>query len=399
MKFNLKRIFFLTLSFLISFLIPRSDNRVVIGSRDGKRFADNSRYFFYFLNKKNIFNVIWLTKSKRIEAYLKKKKFQVFNTNSIIGLYNGFRAKYHVFDYSEYDTSEFSSIRSNKINLGHGVYLKKIAKRVKKPNIFQHAYNYLVNKKNYHIYPNKKYASHILNYFPKKKYKLIVSNFPRNIFFKNKNYINYGYITDSEKKIIQKINSIKGKKIGYFPTWRKNSQDLFLDLKDYSELKILNNILKKNNSFIIIKHHSNHFGDDLPIGNNKKIPIDKYLKKFSNFINLNYDTDLNTIMCHCDLLVSDYSGAIIDYLITQKPIILYTPDIKSFKKNPGLFFDYDKFNFCHKTTRYDLLIKLIKKYLSNDQKFSQKYIHQRKKMKKLFFENNFYFDEIYKFLK
>lgn len=147
MKFNLKRIFFLTLSFLISFLIPRSDNRVVIGSRDGKRFADNSRYFFYFLNKKNIFNVIWLTKSKRIEAYLKKKKFQVFNTNSIIGLYNGFRAKYHIFDYSEYDTSEFSSIRSNKINLGHGVYLKKIAKRVKKPNIFQHAYNYLVNKK------------------------------------------------------------------------------------------------------------------------------------------------------------------------------------------------------------------------------------------------------------
>ena len=76
MKFNLKRIFFLTLSFLISFLIPRSDNRVVIGSRDGKRFADNSRYFFYFLNKKNIFNVIWLTKSKRIEAYLKKKNFR-----------------------------------------------------------------------------------------------------------------------------------------------------------------------------------------------------------------------------------------------------------------------------------------------------------------------------------
>ena len=176
-----------------------------------------------------------------------------------------------------------------------------------------------------------------------------------------------------------KINSIKGKKIGYFPTWRKNSQDLFLDLEDYSELEILNNILKKNNSFIIIKHHSNHFKDDLPIGNNKKIPIDKFLKKFSNFINLNYDTDLNTIMCHCDLLISDYSGAIIDYLITQKPIILYTPDIKSFKKNPGLFFDYDKFNFCHKTTKYDLLIKLIKKYLSNDQKFSQKYIHQRKR--------------------
>ena len=121
----------------------------------------------------------------------------------------------------------------------------------------------MVNKNNYHVYPNKKYANHILNYFPKKKYKLIVSNFPRNIFLKNKNFLNYGYITHSEKKIIQKINLIKGKKIGYFPTWRKDSQDLFLDLKDYSKLKILNNILRKNNSFMILKHHSNHFKDDL----------------------------------------------------------------------------------------------------------------------------------------
>lgn len=399
MKFNLKRIFLLILSFLLSFLIPRDHNRIVIGSRNGKRFADNSRYFFYFLSKKKSLNVTWLTKSKKIEKYLKKKKIKVFYTNSIKGLYNGFRAKYHIFDYSEYDTSEFSSIRSNKINLGHGVYLKKISKRVKKPNIFHDIYNYLVNKENYHIYPNKKYAKHILNYFPKNKYKLVVSNFPRNIFFHNKNYLDYEYITAAEKKIIKKINLIKGKKIGYFPTWRKNSQDLFLDLKEYSKLKILNKILKKNKAFIIIKHHSNHFKEDLSKENNQKIPIDNYLKQFSNFINLSYDIDLNTIMCHCDLLISDYSGAIIDYLITEKPIILYTPDIKNFQKNPGLFFDYKKFNFCHKTTKYEILVKLIKKYLLNKQKFSQKYVSQRKKSKNLFFENNFYFDEILKFIK
>ena len=150
-------------------MIPRSDNRLVIGSRDGKRFADNSRYFFYFLNKKIFFNVVWLTKSKKNRILFKKKKnFQVFNTHSFKGLYNGFRAKFHIFDYSEYDTSEFSSIRSNKINLGHGVYLKKNKKRVKKPNFFHNIYNYLVNSRNYHIYPNKKYANHILKYFPKK---------------------------------------------------------------------------------------------------------------------------------------------------------------------------------------------------------------------------------------
>ena len=52
MKLNLKKIFFLSFSLLLSILIPRSNNRIIIGSRDGKRFADNSRYFFYYLNKK-----------------------------------------------------------------------------------------------------------------------------------------------------------------------------------------------------------------------------------------------------------------------------------------------------------------------------------------------------------
>ena len=85
-------------------------------------------------------------------------------------------------------------------------------------------------------------------------------------------------------------------------------------------------------------------------------------------------------MCHCDLLISDYSGTIVDYLITKNQSY-FMHRFKEFQKKTKLFFDYDKFNFCHKTTKYDLLIKLIKKYLSNDQKFSQKFAFQRKKWK------------------
>ncbi len=399
MVVNLKRFFIFSLSLLLSILIPRKINGIVLGSRDGKRFADNSRYFFYFLYKKKYLDVSWLTKSKKIEKYLKKKNFKVYKSNSLLGLYRGFRAKYHIFDYSEYDTSEFSSIRANKINLGHGVYLKKIKKRIHKPNIFQNTYNYLVNKKNYHIYPNKKYSKHIINYFPKKKYNLIVSNFPRNIFFHDKSYQDIGYVTSEEKKIIKKINFFRGKKIGYFPTWRKNSQDLFLDINDYSKLKNLNSLLKKNKSVMITKHHSNHFKEDLLSDSKQEKLINNALKKLSNFINLSYDVDLNTIMCHCDLLISDYSGAVVDYLISERPIILYTPDIEKFKKDPGLFFNYSKFNFCHKTSKYEVLIKYIRQYFLDEKKFIKKYLQKRKEMKKIFFEKNSYFDEIFRHIK
>ena len=132
--FNFKRFFLLTLSFIISLIIPRSKNIIVVGSRDGKRFADNSRYLFYYLNKEKKFKIIWLTKSKKIQSYLRMQNFEVLISNSAIGLYYGFRAKFHIFAYSEYDTSEFSSMRAHKINLGHGIYIKKVTSRVKNPN-------------------------------------------------------------------------------------------------------------------------------------------------------------------------------------------------------------------------------------------------------------------------
>jgi len=393
--FNFKRFFLLTLSFIISLIIPRSKNIIVVGSRDGKRFADNSRYLFYYLNKEKKFKIIWLTKSKKIQSYLRMQNFEVLISNSAIGLYYGFRAKYHIFDYSEYDTSEFSSMRAHKINLGHGIYIKKVTSRVKNPNFLNDTYNYFVNKKNFHIYPNKKYATHILNYFPKNKYKLIVSNFTRNIFLHDRKYINWGYTTTYENKILKRLKSIKGKRIGYFPTWRKDYQDLFLDLKNYGKLKKLNDILKKNDSFLVLKHHSNHFKEDSAKNfNNKDVAINFSLNKLSNFINLNYDTDLNTVMCYCDLLISDYSGAIIDYLITNRPIILYTPDIKKYEKDPGLFFNYNNLNFSHKAVKYETLINLINEYLEDCNKFSKKYYYQRKRMKNIFFENNSFFTKI-----
>ena len=74
----------------------------------------------------------------------------------------------------------------------------------------------------------------------------------------------------------------------------------------------------------------------------------------------------------------------------------YIRQILKVSKDPGLFLIKV---FCHKTTKYDNLVKLIEKYLSNNKKFSQKYKNQRKKIKKLYFEKDLYFDEIYKLLK
>ena len=101
------------------------------------------------------------------------------------------------------------------------------------------------------------------------------------------------------------------------------------------------------------------------------------MTKLSNFYLLDYEIDLNSIIDNCDLLISDYSGAIFDYLLLDRPIILYTPDIDAYKINPGLNFDFDSLNFGYKTNNYFGLIKFIEEYFIDKSLFKNKHNLQR----------------------
>lgn len=54
--------------------------------------------------------------------------------------------------------------------------------------------------------------------------------------------------------------------------------------------------------------------------------------------------DINAILPDLDLLISDYSGVIYDFLWYEKPIILYPYDQKKYEENRGFSLDYDAFN-------------------------------------------------------
>lgn len=55
------------------------------------------------------------------------------------------------------------------------------------------------------------------------------------------------------------------------------------------------------------------------------------------------DESLYKLFAISDILVSDYSSVIYDYTILEKPIILYTPDLEEYKKERGLYVDYEEF--------------------------------------------------------
>ena len=63
----------------------------------------------------------------------------------------------------------------------------------------------------------------------------------------------------------------------------------------------LNDLLKKNNSILVLKQHSTAHEKNLKVFN-------KF--NYSQFLILDYDFDLNLVLVKCDLVISDYSGVI-----------------------------------------------------------------------------------------
>ena len=100
----------LIIFFILSLVIPQSKKILVFGDRGGSRFTDNSRYLFFYYNYfiKDM-KCIWLTKNLKILNYLRSKGFECYFSNSIMGIYYGLRSSWHIFNYSEEDTSIYTA--------------------------------------------------------------------------------------------------------------------------------------------------------------------------------------------------------------------------------------------------------------------------------------------------
>src|SRR5690606_15098861 len=122
---------------------------------------------------------------------------------------------------------------------------------------------------------------------------------------------------------------LKGKKkILYAPTFRNNASS---DLVIIDTLKEIDNAIGENSSIVFLfKPH--------PL--NKIRFQDDILSKWNNIIDVS-DEDTQELLCVVDLLITDYSSIMFDFMITRKPIISYIFDIEQYLiENGELYFSF-----------------------------------------------------------
>lgn len=291
---------------------PINKNIVCFGSMMGKEFIDNPKYLFLYLRSQSNYDCYWFTSSRDVYNKLKNQGYPVLYNYSFKAIKILKRAGYIItawivnLDFLKISFSKESII----IHTWHGHQFKKILADIGEPIENSDIYNYLIS-------PNKNINKFLTSAFQINPNKIIVTGLPRNdILFQS----NEKFKEELKKKynISNKFKRI----ILYAPTFR--NQHLIAKFPLIKEdFKDLTKFLIDSNTLLICKIH---FADKI-----------KPFKSSENITIIDKFVDTQELIIISDLLITDYSTIYFDFILMQKPVILFPYDLEEYIKYPGLY--------------------------------------------------------------
>lgn len=335
---------FLLPIYWLSFITIRSKKIYLFGSSFGNRFADNPKYLYLYAaqHKKDTVRPIWISHKKDIVDMLRDNNYEAYYYKSLKGIWYCLRAKYYIFDNYSKDISFWLSGGAKKINLWHGTGNKKINydnkfDLVRHPRNWWDRFRFALRrmsdeKPSHYVLATSELMGDIFaSAFRVPRNHIIVDGYPRNDVLFELCKIKQLY-SQKEKDVINYIQQLKrqgNKIIIYMPTFR-DSETKFFDVMD---LKGFNKFLCDNKLFFLTKLHPK---------SNLKIKFDEI--QYSNIFNVSTDVDPYTILGLVDMLTTDYSSVYTDFLLLNKPSVLFTYDLEEYSRDTReCYFEYDEY--------------------------------------------------------
>jgi len=338
---TLKKLFFGIICYpiyLFSKLIPKSNNIWIFGAWFGEKYTDNPSYLYEYVNNKYPdIKSVWLSNNKNEIYKLRKNGICVNHKYSLLGFWYGSRASVSFINCGFEDVNKYCINNSLIVQFWHGVPLKKIKyDDMINENIQRHPFINIVRNVLLILFPflNEKFnliissgyktSVRFESAFRIDRSKIIETGYPRmDILLSEKSAYNKTKLLGNYDKSIEKI-------ILYSPTHReegKGNSNLLYN----SDLDKINKFLQEHNSIMLIKMHYY----DLT-----KKSLD-YGLEFSNiqFINDSDFNDINRILRHIDILITDYSSVFYDYLVLDRPIIFAPFDLDKYQQIDREFYE------------------------------------------------------------
>ena len=306
---------------LPSYVVPR--NKKLIAYADNN--LNSSIYLFrHAARQHDGYRHVYLTPLEDVYQALKSEGYDVSRRWSASGIYTAFRAKTYVVSSSKGQINNPLSRHAMIINLWHGISVKKIGlmtyrspeKLARKAKEFS-AFSMVPSTS-----PLTQHC--FMQAFGKTAEETPILGEPRNDFLvQNRSKRNTRHLASYVSVELHKYRKI----IGYLPTWRDYGR-----WDDGIDHETLNRQLASKNDLLIIKPH----------------PKDENFRHFQDLSHIKLATrqggwqDAYEILVGLDVLITDYSSLAYEFVLLERPVILYTPDFDRFLQDRELWISYDE---------------------------------------------------------
>ena len=340
----------------LSFCVPRSKRVWLFDEWGGKRFADNARYLYLYMhNNQTHLKAVWITHSDEIAAELTEQGFHAYHAYSLQGLWYTLRAKVIVIE-SHISAFYFLTGGMVKINLWHGLPIKKIVYDSAKTKKNNWVYTTTGLKRFYHLFfepykadfgdyvlsQSKSWRDFFSSAFRVDTSHVIVENQPRNEALLSSDVL----VLPSEQRLIETMEAIRATKkvIMYLPTFRDGSNNPLE--KSGLDFAALDAFLGKHAMHMYIKMHH-----ELPPAGNQP---------FSNLSFLPAEVGAMLPLRFTDILLTDYSSVYIEFLVLDRPIVFFPFDLDTYTgQMREMYFDYEAITPGQKAQNVEALYQAL----------------------------------------
>ncbi|XZJ61543.1 CDP-glycerol glycerophosphotransferase family protein (plasmid) [Clostridium perfringens] len=317
-------------------------------------------YYLNNIENKNMYNI------ELLELYK-------FYNNKIKGKFLKIKFLFKKYDLviADYPT-ELLKIGEKSIYMDHGSGLKLMPGKNEMNKIKVKRVSNIISKCDIFVIQSKREENILYSWLPyidKNNINFKCLGQPRNDKLFNEN------LKENLKEEIYLKYSIpkKDKLILLAPTWRGYK----LDCNIFNEIniEILNEFLEKNNYTLIYRPH---YLEDI---------FNRNLFNKTKFIILDSSKEKNTqnILAASDILITDYSGILTEFLALNRPVLFLDIDVEKYKNIRGLAIDY--YNELHTPGPKINNVNQIIEYLNELKNNNDIYEEKRKKSISYYYEN------------
>ena len=350
---------------LLSYIIPARKNYWLAIHSD-KHWTGNQRAFFDYVINKGEKSVSILIMGETSDSELRSiygSSINILRESTLSSWLQLLRAE-AVFTHN----FAHGDLHKNVINLWHGIPLKSIG--YLRPNRSRSflkklgQYSLLISSSNI-----DRYAMTAAFGLPVSK--VIASGLPRNDMLIHEIPLPED-LQDQERRM--KI-SLDGRKLALFaPTFRDHRLKSKFRHFSKEELNRLISMFEDNGYALGVRGHHRH--DDLDL------PQDERIIDCSG---INYP-EMQILIKNTDLFITDYSGGFYDFLIMNKPLISFAPDLVEYSQNHDFTHDFQAIFPGPICTDFNQLIDAIS--LVEDRGHYESWKTKRETVRKLLIGNN-----------